>query len=387
MRKTLLLVIASLALSGFLPAEAKWKPKRKRRYDCTRQLQRALGRFEKGRYNEVKAILAETKMQCNGHSAMDSILYYLGSAQLRSRNPEEAKIQFERLIIDFPNSKFSEEAFFRIGHCSYAASNPAIRDQSTTRDAIRELSDFIDKYPEGAFADSARKYLNACYEKLAEKEYLNARFYEKIEKWESAIVYYRELIQAYPESKFVPESKYSIAHALSQVQRPGEAREVLEELLKQNKSPEIERKARSLLARLNQPKRKDGIKKRRLKPVPKIKTPAAESKTVQQKQQPEPAQEKPEAETPPSVDESRQVEKPAEQPAQAQDTAEPQAAPEQQAGPENEAPEENADAAQDQSESSPEAESPADKETEPATQQADENAGQEGPAPADSKEE
>jgi outer membrane protein assembly factor BamD len=297
MRTTLLLIVASVVLLGSLQAEAAWKSRRRKRYDCARQLQRALTRYEKGRFNEVKAILAETKMQCNGHNAMDSILYYLGIAKLKTRSPQEAKIEFERLVIDFANSAFHEEALFRIGHCSYAASNPPMRDQSTTRDAVRELNNFIDTYPESPFADSAQKYLKKSYEKLAEKEYRNARFYEKIEKWESAIVYYRELITAYPESKYVPESKYAIAHALNLVQRPTEARDILKRLLEEKPGSEIERKARLLLSRLNQSKQSDAIDKPQ-DAAAKKKKPRGEKPPAKQKKAPPPkAEPEPEKKT------------------------------------------------------------------------------------------
>ncbi len=249
--------LVSIALCAALLAvhgadSATWQSKRKKRYDCSRQLQRAQEKYEKKRYNEVKTLLTETKYQCTGHSAMDSILYYLGMAQMMSRGPSEAKVEFERLITDFPNSPFAEEAQFRMGHSSYLSSNPPERDQSKTKDAIRELSGFIDRYPQSVFADSAHAYLQKCHDRLAEKQFLTARFYQKIDRYEAAIVYYRAIVADFPESKFAVESKLSLAHCLARVRRPGEAQEVLEKLIDEKPGEDIVRRARNLLSRLTE---------------------------------------------------------------------------------------------------------------------------------------
>jgi len=234
-----------------MQADAAWKSRRTRRYDCEKDLKRAVARYEKGRYNETKTILSETKYQCAGHSAMDSILYYLGMSQLRSKSPVEARTEFNRLVIDFPNSPFAEEAHFRIGHASYLASNPPERDQSKTKDAIRELEEFIDRHPQSVFADSARKYIEKCEEKLAYKEFQTGRFYQKIEKYEAAIVYYRALVEEYAHSRYAEESILSMAYSLAKVQRRAEARQVLEQLLEKQPTGEVAKKARSLIARLD----------------------------------------------------------------------------------------------------------------------------------------
>ncbi|MBD3392133.1 MAG: outer membrane protein assembly factor BamD [Chitinivibrionales bacterium] len=236
--------------------DAAWRSRRKKRYDCSARLARALVKYDKGRFGDVKTILTDTKYQCGGHSAMDSILYYLGMAHLQSRSANEAKLEFERLINDFPNSPFAEEAAFRIGHCSYLSSNPPARDQSTTRDAIRELTNFLDRHPESALADSAKKYLHKSREKLAEKAFNTARFYEKIDKYEAAVVYYRALIDEYPESEYVMESRLATARCLARVARAVEARDELTAILAEEPDEETARKARDLLARVDELGRK-----------------------------------------------------------------------------------------------------------------------------------
>jgi outer membrane protein assembly factor BamD len=251
MRKYILIIVGLVVLSATFSSEAEWKSKRKRRYDCSKDLVRAIEKYNKGHYNETKTILAETKYPCTGHSAMDSILYYLGMSSLFSKAREDARAEFDRLVIDFPNSSFSEEARFRIGHCSFLASNPPSRDQSRTRDAIRELKDFVNQYPNSVFADSATAYLAKCHDKLAQKEFDAARFYQKLEKYESAIVYYRTVETDFPLSAYVYESRISTAYCLAKLKRPAEGKLVLEKLIGEKPVDEVLKKAESLMGRLD----------------------------------------------------------------------------------------------------------------------------------------
>lgn len=247
---SLIIAICIILISSF-PADSEWKSRRKRRYDCAGDLRKAVSRYQKGRFSETKTILSEAKYQCTGHEAMDSILYFLGMSMLKSKSPSDAKIEFNRLLMDFSNSQFAEEALFRVGQASYLASNPSQRAQSTTRDAIRELSEFIDRYPGSVFADSATQYIKKCENKLVEREFMAARLYEKIDKYESAILYYRVVIADYPGSEFENVARLSLGHCLARVKRIDEARAVLQELYEDDNAKDVRQKTKLLLSRLD----------------------------------------------------------------------------------------------------------------------------------------
>lgn len=244
-----LAIVALLSVSSAVGAPKKEKEKG-RRFDCRERVEEAIARYEKGRYNDVKTKLDEVRYQCGGHSVIDTVLYYLGMAHLRSKQALEAKGHFERLVQHYPNSVFAQEALFRIGHASYQESNPYNRDQTETRQAIRELRVFLETYPEGSLADSARVYLDKCNDKLAHKQFSSARFYHRIDEYEAAVVYYRTLIEEFPHSAYVGQSKLYMAQALVKINRSGEALSVVEDLLEGDYKEEILKKARQLRSSL-----------------------------------------------------------------------------------------------------------------------------------------
>lgn len=255
--------VAFLLLILFFSGADKALAKRAKRYDCSGKIARAVARFHKKRYNDVKTILDQLKIHCSGHSSMDTALYYLGKADLKTKHPIQASLEFEVLLQDFPNSPFREEAHYLLGICSYEEALSFERDQSKTRDAVRDFADFIDLYPQSSFTDSAKHYLSVCRERLVKKEIMNARFYEKIDKHEAAIVYYRIIIDEFPQSSYIPESKLSLARNLMKVSRPKEAAGVLDELLSSDVDGEVKKRAELLLGKIE---RSEGIKPQKTEP-------------------------------------------------------------------------------------------------------------------------
>lgn len=241
--------LVGLALGVGMPVRAGAK-KAGRPYKCGEKLTRVIKLYDRGKYNRAQSILSETKFECSGHQAMDSIIYYLGMTYLRGKRPRDARVEFQELIRDFPRSAFHEEAAFRIGQCSMMASESYERDQTETRDAIREFNDFLVANPQSPFADSAEVYLKQCREKLAKKKFMNARFYEKIDQHEAAVIYYRSLLEEFPNTSFVPEAKLNMARDLLRLERLSEAGELVDEILAKEGNDEIRERAQNLRDRI-----------------------------------------------------------------------------------------------------------------------------------------
>jgi outer membrane protein assembly factor BamD len=199
-------------------------------YDCSERLRAAAGRMEKKNYADAVRILEDIKFQCGGSPVMDSVYYYTALSRLRQKQYDDARSEFEALYGEFPRSPFVEEAHFRVAHIRYTRSLPYFRDQAETKEAMRLFNDYVDLYPGGAYADSARSLYAQSLDKLAEKEFNNALFYRKQKEHNAALIYYRAVLSEYPESKFAPEAIVGMAEMLVALQRDSEAAEAVGEL-------------------------------------------------------------------------------------------------------------------------------------------------------------
>jgi outer membrane protein assembly factor BamD len=222
--------VAALSLAASCSDVSSKKLVKKGLYNCSERLRAAAGRMEKKNYADAVRILEDIKFQCGGSPVMDSVYYYAALSQLRQKQYDEARAEFEALYGEFPRSPFVDEAHFRVAHIRYLRSLPSFRDQTETKEAMRLFNDYVDLYPNGAYADSARALYAQSLNKLAEKELNNALFYRKQKEHNAALIYYRAVLSEYPESKFAAEAVVGMAEMLVVLQRDSEAAEEVGEL-------------------------------------------------------------------------------------------------------------------------------------------------------------
>jgi len=224
--------------------------KRPRQYDCAGRIARAIKYYNKKRWGDVKTVLDEVKINCSGYSALDTALYYLGKANMAMKQYAPASLEFEVFLQDYPHSPFAREVHFLIGQCKLKEASTYERDQTKTKEAIRELEDFLELYPEGQYADSAKRSIDEGMDKLVKKEVMNARFYEKIQQYDAAITYYTIIINDFPGSSYIGESKIALARNFYKVSRPKDATALLNELISSDIDDETKEKAKTLLNRI-----------------------------------------------------------------------------------------------------------------------------------------
>lgn len=236
-----ILCITVLALS--FSADAK---KKHRSYDCSEKITQAVKNYNLKKYSKVKVVLEDAKIQCNGNPNMDSVYYFLGMSYLNTKMYIEARSELERVVSDFPDSPLFYEAKFRAAMSVYLLAHPINRDQKETVEAIELFKNILEAYPTCPVADSVTHYLNLATDKLAEKELNSARYYVKMSEYESAVVYFQSFINKYPDSKFVDEAKMTTAELLVKLERTGEAKDALVDLVDTGKNVDIVAKAKDL---------------------------------------------------------------------------------------------------------------------------------------------
>ena len=247
-KAALFIVVASMLLLPSCASTAKTKAKHL--FECSEKVHDALEKFNKKRYSSAQFILTDVIAQCPGHGSIDTALFFLGKSWLGMKKPDEAKLEFERLIQNYSNSSFNEEARYLAGYSSFRSSAPWYLDQTSTKEAVQRLREFIEAFPQSPFADSAQLCIDSCNEKLAKKEYEAARFYEKIARYEAAIVYLKNVVEEFPHSTLLSQVKLSMADDLIRVKRTDEADALLDELLQQTADETIAKKARAIKARI-----------------------------------------------------------------------------------------------------------------------------------------
>ncbi|OGX06538.1 MAG: hypothetical protein A3G87_03590 [Omnitrophica bacterium RIFCSPLOWO2_12_FULL_50_11] len=126
----------------------------------------------------------------------------LGIVYQRMGKLQEAVEAFERLIANYPNSVLLEEAHYLLAETSYELSQAAGQDQQIRRNAAEHIDSFISDYAAGSLAERAQLLKRQLDEQDAEKNYRIGLYYEKWGFVESAMIYYEDVSQRYPDTAF-----------------------------------------------------------------------------------------------------------------------------------------------------------------------------------------
>jgi outer membrane protein assembly factor BamD (BamD/ComL family) len=132
--------------------------------------------------------------------------YKLGLAHLALGEYEQAVTAFEQLIARYPNSTLVDDARFQLTQASLKGTFKPGYDQHPTEQALEELEAFVKEYPSSELAPEALERLNVLQERRSEHDYLVAGFYERRKHPDSALIYYRTIVEQYPQTTWAAKA-------------------------------------------------------------------------------------------------------------------------------------------------------------------------------------
>lgn len=170
----------------------------------------ALQLFNEGKYVKAQTLLDDITSYYKGTPRSEEILAYLARCMMGNKDYESASDYYSAYVRNYPKGKYSSEAYYQVGHCKYLASPDARLDQTITREAIEKLSEFAELFPESPYAATAHEEMAELYDKLAYKEYLNAKLYYNLgtylgNNYLSCELVAKNALKDYPSNKYQEE--------------------------------------------------------------------------------------------------------------------------------------------------------------------------------------
>jgi outer membrane protein assembly factor BamD len=166
-----------------------------------------------------------------GFPRLDEARMGLARAHFEKGEYVTAAAEYERFIIRYPSHGRVAEA--SLGICrSYAALSPhAQRDQEYTaraRDACRQTRD---EFQGMNVAEEAEEIRREMVERLAESEFLAGRFYQRRDFHDSAIIYFQDVVDFFPETTWAPRAFLAMYRSYRAIGWHEEAEETRDRLL------------------------------------------------------------------------------------------------------------------------------------------------------------
>ncbi len=216
--------------------------------------------YEKGKYQKAIRLFEQMAPSYRGKPAAEKMYYMFAQSYYKTKQYYLAGYQFDSFVAGYPASEKKEEAQF-LSAKSYSMLSPRYSlDQVDTFKAIDKLQAFIDQYPNSQYLPEANQRVKDLREKIEKKVFENAKQYNLISDYKSALVALDNFISDYPGTPYKEEAlfyKLDSAYKLAINSVPAKMEERLNNakaahaaLMKFNASTKYKGQADEMLARI-----------------------------------------------------------------------------------------------------------------------------------------
>ncbi len=206
-----------------------------------------------------------------GTEQADQFLFEQGQASLEARRWSNAREFFRQIVDNYPQSQYRPDAKLAVGdaylgertteslilavseyrefltfyptnaRADYAQYRLAVafshqmlapeRDQTATRDTIREIEVFLERYPNSRLVPEARTLLRDAQDRLSEASYRVGLYYFRARWYPGAIDRFRAVLTNDPQFTRRDAVYYHLAESLMRTERAAEALPYYERLV------------------------------------------------------------------------------------------------------------------------------------------------------------
>ncbi|RZL05614.1 MAG: outer membrane protein assembly factor BamD [Pedobacter sp.] len=212
--KHLFIICISIALLAGAGCKSRYE-KIRLSNDVAKKLQEAMRLYNKKSYSKALILFEDLAQKYRGQQQAEDLNYYYAYTLYRMYDYTTARFQFKYFAETYPTSRNAEEARYMAAYCFYLDSPEYSLDQENTYKAIDALQLFMNLYPRSDRAKLAADYITILRNKLETKAYDNAKMYYlmgdyDISNYKSAVIALKNAQIDYPDIKFADEMTFLI---------------------------------------------------------------------------------------------------------------------------------------------------------------------------------
>ena len=158
--------------------------------------------------------------------------------------------EFKEFLSYYPTNPRSDYAQYKAGLAHFRQMRGPQRDQTETREAIRELQAFVDRYPNSSLMPEVRGKLRESRDRISESDYLVGFFYFRQHWYPGAIDRLQALLKKDPGYGGRDAVYFYLAESLVNAKRQAEALPYYEKLVQEFEQSEYLPGAQKRIAEL-----------------------------------------------------------------------------------------------------------------------------------------
>jgi len=226
-RSLLLALLLAAPLACKPPFNPKSYPSPDKLYEA------AMAEYKARRYDNAAKAFEQLTLDLSARDQRLPLAYYY-LAQSQSRNGENllAAGTYNRLIDAFPQDTLVDDAFYLSGLAYEREWRRPQLDPTYGRSAQSAFESLIGSFPDSPFAPLGKKEADKLDEWFAEKDYDTGYLYLKRKAYDSAIIYFKDVIRLHPNAKKSRDAYLRLLEAYRAIRYTEDARELCDTMRK-----------------------------------------------------------------------------------------------------------------------------------------------------------
>ena len=227
-------LLLALLLAAPLACKPPFNPKDPKLYPTSDKLyQAAVAEYKAGRYDNAAKAFEQLTLDLPARDPrLPLSYYYLAQSQTKNREYLLAAGTYNRLIDAFPQDTLVDDAFFLSGKAYQHEWREPQLDATYGKSAQTAFESLLTAYPDSPFAARAKNELDRLDEWFAEKDYDTGYLYLKRKAFDSAIIYFKDVIRLHPRAKKTRDAYLMLLEAYRAIKYTEDARDLCNDMRK-----------------------------------------------------------------------------------------------------------------------------------------------------------
>lgn len=148
-----------------------------------------------------------------GDSQQAEVRYFLAESYFQTDEFVEAAQRFRQTADQFPETDYAPVALLRAGDANLRLWRKPDLDPTSGRTALALYQELVGRYPQSAATARAQPHIRQLQDWFAEKGYKTGVFYLRRGAYDSAILYFKDVIASYPAARRTPDALLRLVDA------------------------------------------------------------------------------------------------------------------------------------------------------------------------------
>ncbi len=195
------------------------------------ELQRAMRLFRRGNFRKAQLIFQRLTFEFSTtQEELAQARYYLAECNFQLGDHVQAASDFRKVADEFSTTAYAPLALLRAGDANLKLWRRPELDPTYGEAALAIYQELTGRFPESDAAARARPHVRRLENQFAEKTYKNGVFYLRRKAYDSAIIYFKDVIANYPSARRTPDALLRLVDCYRAIGYTQEMQETCEHL-------------------------------------------------------------------------------------------------------------------------------------------------------------